>query len=159
LVDRRFANHPSTGRWVGYKVIAKAAIEAPALDVVSDPIIAAQIADPARVRDLRCGAQAELAVGPWAVDRDRRAELREWRADRSEVARQIGGDAALEFVEDAGGGERPHDHIANCDGCTDPHAQTTNRAFNVLDRQDPRRDAAGADNHGSRDIQRIDLSS
>ena len=53
LVDGGLADHGSPGRSVGDELVAKAAIHAPALDVVSRPIIAAQITQPARVHDLR----------------------------------------------------------------------------------------------------------
>src|SRR5262249_5857942 len=90
LVDRRLGDHGSRGPGVRDKLVAKAAVHAPALDIVSGPVVAAQIADPARIHDLRREAQGKLAIGPHASNRDRRAQRRKiCYADRREIARQI----------------------------------------------------------------------
>ena len=49
-------------------MVAQTRIHAPALDVVARPIVAAQIADPARVHELRGDARAKLAIGAEAAD-------------------------------------------------------------------------------------------
>ena len=158
LVDRRLGDHGSAspGRGVGDELIAKAAIQAPALDVVSRPIVPPQITNPARARKLCRDAQAKLAIGPQARGRDRRAEGRKGRAYRSEIARQTRSDLSLEFVKHAGGGERLQNHIAGRNGCAYPHTQTSQRALDVVDGQDPRRDEPRSGDNSPRDIHRID---
>src|SRR5262249_6269583 len=144
---------------LGNELIAKAAVDAPALDAVPRSIVATQIADPAAVQDLRRDAEAELSVGPWAVDRDCRAQRWRWRVDRPEIAGQGRGDAALEFMEHTRRGERLQHDIVECDGRADPDTQATERAVDVLDCKRPRRNAAKSVDQGPRHIHRVDLRS
>src|SRR5262245_43866137 len=114
-------------------MVAKAAVHAPALDIVSGPIVPAKVADPAGVLHLRCNAKAKLAIGPKVARGDRRTESRQGSADRGEIARQTRNGAALEFVENAGRGERLPQHIIGRNSCADPHTQATKGAFDVVD--------------------------
>ena len=79
--------------------------------------------------------------------------------DRREIARQARNDLSLEFVHNAGGGERLQNDIAGRDGCADPHTQTTEGALDVVHSQDPGRDAPRPENSSPRDIHWIDLRS
>src|SRR5258708_18369474 len=75
LVNRRLGKHGAPpARRAGAELVRKAARHAPALDVVSGPIVAAQITDPARIHESRCDADAKLAVGAEAAGRDGRTE-------------------------------------------------------------------------------------
>src|SRR5262249_38424314 len=142
FVNRRLGEHRLSppDRKVWYEVVPKAAIHAPALDVVSGAIVRAQLADPACIQDLRRNARTKLSVGTEAARRDRRAKSRKRCMYRREIARQTRCDPALEFVENAGRGKRLPNHIAGCNSCANPNTKTTEGAFDVVDCQDPRRD-------------------
>src|SRR5882724_4790740 len=56
-------------------------------------------------------------------------------------------------------GERLQYDIVERNRCADPHAQTTERAVDVLDRERPGRNAAESVDHCPRDIHRVDLRS
>ena len=66
-------------------------------------------------------------------------------------------------MEDARGAERLPNHIAGRDSCANPHTKTTKNAFDVVDRQYPRRDEPRPDRSpedaGPGDIQWIDVGS
>src|SRR5476649_2420962 len=63
-------------------------------------------------------------------------------------------------MEDARGGERLPNHVAGRDACANPHTKTAENAFDVIDRQDPRRDEPGpdrsSDDAGPGDVHGID---
>ena len=87
LVNRCFRDHWPQRFRIGDKLIAKAAIEAPALKVVSSSIVPPQIAEPARVHHLRRDAEAKFAIGPLAAGGDRGAESRKGGTYSRKIAR------------------------------------------------------------------------
>ena len=141
-------------------MVAKAAIQAPALDVLSRPIVPAQITDPARVHDLRRDAQAKLAIGPGLLTET--VELRVGTrgkpiAEKSLVKLEVTPPwNSWKTLAEANGCRTTW---SNATVCADPHTKTTEDAFDVFDCQDPRRNAPTPDDNGPRDIHWIDMSS
>ena len=121
------------------ELIADAAVDAKALDVLAVAIVPAQVGDPAGADELLGETNTILAVGADAG----RGEIRDRLKARNRLGER-GGHVSLEFMPDARGGKRLQDRSVGADGRPDPPAGAAERALDILNDADAGRDRGGA---------------
>src|SRR5262249_11227658 len=93
------------------ELVAQARVDAPTIDVLTDAIIEAGVAQPTGVDERSGGAETELAVGADPIRAQGGLDWRYCQAKGGEIGREIGGHLARKFVKQGGGAKRrskPH---------------------------------------------------
>ena len=113
------------------ELVAQAGIDAPAFDVLADPVVGTGVAEPTGIDDRRGRAQGELAIGSDAAGRQRARG----KAEHVEgwIAGQRGGHVVGEFMEHAGREVRLPGDAARREVGADAHARPAQEAFHVID--------------------------